>query len=139
MHVEEISGKSLTNIKSIFTESFSGDFIFGGEEGLAVFLEAYRKLKKKMISQNILKLEILWILTGIFQSILRLIFAITLKANRTNVPITTIHEVIVTNRKKSLRPQDTFPKVTSAAKANAIMSVNWRYGKKKKKEKIEKI
>ena len=47
MHVGEISGKSLTNIKSIFTESFSGDFIFGGEEGLAVFLKAYRKLKKK--------------------------------------------------------------------------------------------
>ena len=90
-------------------------------------------------SQNILKIEIPWILTGIFQSIFRLIFAVTLKANRTNNTITTIHEVIVTNRKKSLRPQVQFPSVVSAAKANAIMSVNWRYGKREKEETIEKI
>ena len=70
-------------------------------------------------------------LTGIFQSILRLIFDMILNANKTNTAITRSHDVTVTKRKKSIRSQCTtiywakaaYP---SAARANANNSVNCR-------------
>ena len=70
-------------------------------------------------------------LTGIFQSILRLIFDMILNANKTNTAITRSHDVTVTKRKKSIRPQCTtkywakaaYP---SAARANANNRVNCR-------------
>ena len=71
-------------------------------------------------------------LTGIFQSILRLIFDMILNANKTNTAITRSHDVTVTKRKKSIRPHCTTKKYpsrvayTSAARANANNSVNCR-------------
>ena len=70
-------------------------------------------------------------LTGIFQSILRLIFDMILNANKTNTAITRSHDVTVTKRKKSIRPQSTTKywatvAYSSAARANANNSVNCR-------------
>jgi len=60
--------------------------------------------------------------TGIFQSILRLILEMILRANKTNTAITMIHDVMVTKRKKLIRPQvPLYGK--SAPKENAIISV----------------
>ena len=62
-------------------------------------------------------------LTGIFQSILRLIFAMILNANKRNTAITRSHDVTVTKRKKSIFLEP--PRYTSAAMANANNSVNY--------------
>ena len=62
-------------------------------------------------------------LTGIFQSILRLIFDMILNANKTNTAITRSHDITVTKRKKSIR--DLLAMIfTSAAMANANINVN---------------
>ena len=70
-------------------------------------------------------------LTGIFQSILRLIFDMILNANKTNTAITRSHDVTVTKRKKSIRALCTtkcWARIanTSAAMANANIRVNCR-------------
>ena len=55
--------------------------------------------------------------TVIFQLMLRLIFVCKLKVNSTNQAITRSHEVMVTKRKKLMRPQ--FATFMSAAIENA--------------------